>query len=81
MCGIIIIMYTDTSTNADLVWISKALQPFSESVIDWSIDLTDCDKVLRISSRTDQSILIKNNLNNFGVKCEIIEIFTNHLKT
>jgi len=78
MCRIITIMYTDIGDPNDLVKISKAIEPFSQSVIDWSIDLTDCDKVLRIISRTDQSVLIKKNINHMGFNCEIIMVFTNH---
>jgi len=74
MSGYIIIMATDVHRSKDLGNLSKALQSFPH-VKEWSIDMTDCDKVLRISASNDISTALISNLQAAGLSCNVMGIF------
>lgn len=75
MANYIIIMSTNISRLADLGKLSNTLKLFS-NVKTWSIDLTDCDKVLRIEANTDISIRLIAQLTSLNIECKLIGFFT-----
>jgi hypothetical protein len=78
MQGYIIICYTNIHNSTDLTNLSDALASFS-TVIDWTIDLTDSDKVLRMETSQDITTTLITDLEKVGVRCNVMETFINHL--
>lgn len=39
----------------------------------WNFDLEDCDKILRVETKTIPAALVLNTLHNLGYTCEILE--------
>ena len=72
--GYIIIMYTNICTSQDLGKLSITLDSFS-SVMGWSIDMFDCDKVLRIEASKDITISLIKELRPSGIECNLKGIF------
>lgn len=73
--GYIIIMYTNICTPQDLGKLSITLDSFS-SVMGWSIDMYDCDKVLRIEASRDIATSLINELKPSGIECNLKGIFS-----
>jgi len=78
MHGFIIVCSTNIHNSTDFTTLSNALALFS-SVINWSVDLSDSDKVLRIEASLDISSTLIIELKSLGIRCNIMGIFTNKL--
>ena len=78
MHGFIIVCSTNIHNFTDFTTLSNALALFS-SVINWSVDLSDSDKVLRIEASLDISSTLIIELKSLGIRCTIMGIFTNKL--
>lgn len=74
MAGYIIIMSTHTQSSKDLENLSQALDSFL-NVMEWSIDLMDCDKVLRIEASTDITLPLIDKLKPLGIECYLMGVF------
>lgn len=62
----------ESGTDTNLIALAAAgLQDISE----WSIDLEDCDKVIRIVSAKDISSEFCEKLALFGIKASVMEVF------
>lgn len=62
----------ESGTDTNLIALAVAgLQGISE----WSIDLEDCDKVIRIVSANDISDEFCEKLALFGIKTSVMEVF------
>jgi hypothetical protein len=70
----IIIIATVVNAAEDLQSISDTLDQF-ESVKDWTIDLQDCDNILRISAKHDIAVQITSLLKQYNVDSKIMGIF------
>jgi hypothetical protein len=75
MKGYIIILSTNVERSQDLENLSTTLNSFSE-VREWSIDMTDCDNVLRIETSTDINTSLINKLKPLGIECSLMGVFT-----
>jgi len=73
--GYIIIMYTNICTSQDLGKLSTTLDSFA-SVVGWSIDMFDCDKVLRIEASRDITVSLIKELKPSGIECNLKGIFS-----
>lgn len=49
-----------------------------QNISEWSIDLEDCDKVIRIVSAKDISNEFCEKLAFFGIKASVMEVFDDH---
>ncbi|MFC4141240.1 hypothetical protein [Pedobacter mendelii] len=43
--------------------------------LSWNIDLSDCDKILRIDSSEDVNDIVVSLLNRLGFNCIVLEVF------
>ncbi|MCO6358060.1 hypothetical protein BXY85_0298 [Roseivirga pacifica] len=52
----------------------NALLAYNPEVMDWSVDLEDIDKVLRIEAEDQvQEAEVMEIVNSWGIKCEALE--------
>lgn len=68
----ILLFKTDISTDAD----RQTLQPVLDNLAgirQWSVDLNDCDCVLRIESETINHQQVINLITNHGFQCRELE--------
>jgi hypothetical protein len=80
MKGYIIILSTSVERSQDLENLSTTLNSFSE-VWEWSIDMTDCDNVLRIETSTNINTSLINKLKSLGIECSLMGVFTRSPKS
>jgi len=74
MCQFILILSTVIKTPFDLDRIKQTINNFS-SVIEWSQDLDDIDKILRIVAHEDISEKLVLNLESAKVSAVVMEVF------
>nr|WP_068889169.1 hypothetical protein [Pedobacter panaciterrae] len=74
MSSRIIILSTVINTSVDLQCISQVLSTFS-SISEWSVDLDDCDKVLRAISSEDIGADLVETLDAAGISAMVLEVF------
>jgi hypothetical protein len=65
----IYIYKTSVNNKIDRRFIARALDPILGET-NWTIDLTDEDKVLRVQSKDDNTSLIIDVLSEYGFFCE-----------
>lgn len=69
-----IIISTIINSQEDLKGIQQVINRFP-SISEWSHDLDDCDKVLRIVSEYNVSKELIEQLNTFDIMANVMEIF------
>ncbi|RZJ85477.1 MAG: hypothetical protein EOO20_20070 [Chryseobacterium sp.] len=74
MINYVIIIFTQSNSVKDLSIIDNTMMYFT-SIIEWTQDLEDCDKVLRIVSSNDISIEILDRLHNFGISAKLMAVY------
>jgi hypothetical protein len=67
-------MYTDIFRPKDLERISNLSESFP-CITELSIDLNDCDKVLRVASARDISRLLIDYLEIEDIKCKLMGVY------
>lgn len=68
------IFKTTVSSMDDL----NKLEPYLNSIMDdlkWTIDLFDCDKILRVKSSINKNSEIVSLVNGLGFECENLATF------
>lgn len=75
MPGFVIIMYTEVYFPLDQQLIKLGVEGLEE-VLEWSIDLEDCDKVLRLVCTEDVGAELLTRFNILGLKVRLMEVFT-----
>ncbi|MEJ2881680.1 hypothetical protein [Pedobacter sp. GR22-6] len=70
----IIVMSLDIWKPHYLKIVARTITLF-KSVIDWSIDLDDKEKVLRVTAEKDVSTKLSAYLGMFGAECRVLEVF------
>lgn len=74
-----IIISTIINTQEDLLVVKQVIQNFP-SIKEWSQDLDDCDKVLRVVSEQNIATELVEELNTLGVVAKVMEIFEKESK-
>jgi len=74
MTNYIVIMSSVIRGSRDLNTISLTLDFFA-NIVEWSIDLDDCDNILRICCSEDVSISLKVYLEMSRIECSILAVF------
>lgn len=69
-----IIISTTINSQEDLKGIQQVIKHFP-AISEWSHDLDDCDKVLRIVSEHNVSKEFIEDLSTFGIIAKVMEIF------
>lgn len=70
----VIILSTVINTPIDLQHINQVVATFSE-ISDWSVDLEDCDQILRVVCAKDLGSELVESLECIGVKALLMEVF------
>lgn len=70
----IIILYTVIYSIKDLIQLREAVHNTS-GILEWSIDLDDCDKVLRIVANKEVGEELTDQLQLFGIGFSELETF------
>ena len=70
----IIVLYTDIFRQKDLEHISNLSNSFP-CITDFSVDMNDCDKVLRVASMSDISHLLLDYLRLEDIKCKLMGVY------
>lgn len=74
MSRYIIILSTIVNTPIDLNHINQTVSVFT-GVLEWSVDLEDCDKILRVVCGQDISADLVRELGKLEVSARVLEIF------
>jgi len=74
MINYIIIFFTQSDCRGALYTIDNTMTYYA-SIIEWTQDLEDCDKVLRIVSRNDISSELLEKFKKFGIKAELVAVY------
>lgn len=74
MCQFILILSTTIKTPFDLDRIKQTIDNFS-NIIEWSQDLDDIDKILRIVAHEDISEKLVLNLERAKVSALVMQVF------
>lgn len=64
----VLLFTTDIHTPADVGKISPTMNTIND-IEKWSVDIEDCDKVLRIVAASDITVQIKMALQHHGYRC------------
>lgn len=68
------IFRTDVATSADLSRVAPFLNGIMKD-LRWTIDLSDCDKILRVKSGIDKNDEIISVVKSLGFDCENLATF------
>jgi hypothetical protein len=74
MSRFVIIMYTLVNSPIDLQFIKLGMEGLEE-IQDWSLDLDDCDKVLRLVTTADIGAELLTRYHILGLKVKLMEVF------
>ena len=74
MINYITIIFTKTNCREFLSIIDNTMT-YLTSIIEWTQDIEDCDKVIRIVSRNDISIEIVDSFRNFGIEAKLMAVY------
>ncbi|WGQ10459.1 hypothetical protein QG516_02165 [Pedobacter gandavensis] len=74
MSNYIIIISSTIESPVDLQNIEQAITGFPE-ISAWSVDLEDCDKILRVSCSRNISVELAAGLTAMAVNAEVLEVF------
>ncbi|TCC98125.1 hypothetical protein EZ449_21640 [Pedobacter frigidisoli] len=70
----IIILRTTVQNSGELEIVSKVMFEFAE-ISKWSIDLEDCDRILRVEATARIGDQLKEKLNELGLDSAVLETF------
>ena len=79
MPSYIIVYSTNIYNSTDFIILSNTLASFSP-ILEWTIDLTDSDKVLRIETSRDITTFLIAELEKLGIRCNVMGTFVNKLQ-
>lgn len=68
----ILIFKTNISSPIDSLCVKKAFDK-EEHIIEWSVDLEDCDKVLRVVSEKLNTLQLIEKITGLGFDCAELE--------
>lgn len=71
MINYIIIFFTQSNCKEALFVIDKTMN----SMVQWTQDLEDCDKVIRVVSSSDISSELLEKFKLIGVEAELMEVY------
>jgi hypothetical protein len=71
--GIEILVFKTNLTNTKRVSDVESILDIHPHIIQWNVDLDDCDNVLRIVSRNIEAREVENMLLNAGYYCEELQ--------
>jgi hypothetical protein len=71
--GIEILVFKTNLTNAKRIGDVESLLDVHPHIVQWNVDLNDCDNVLRIVSRHIEAREVENILLNAGYYCEELQ--------
>ncbi|WP_073232984.1 hypothetical protein [Pedobacter caeni] len=74
MSGYIIILSTVIHTPMDLQHIHQAIVTF-HGVSEWSVDLEDCDQILRVACTENIGLELVKSLERMRVSSSVLEVF------
>jgi len=74
MSNYIIILSTAVNSPTDLQQIPQVIKGFTE-IFEWSLDLDDCDKILRVVCRDNIGNELIKQLGMSGVYAVLLEVF------
>ena len=74
MSRYIIILSTVIRTPVDLKRISTAIEGF-HAITSWSVDLEDCDQIMRLDCGNDIGHEIVERLDAVGINSSVLEVF------
>ncbi|MFC4211608.1 hypothetical protein ACFOWA_10465 [Pedobacter lithocola] len=74
MTRFIMILRTAVQNSEELEIVSKVMFDFAE-ITKWSIDLEDCDRILRVETTTRIGDQLVEKLNELGLNSAVLEIF------
>jgi hypothetical protein len=74
MSRYVIILSTVINTPIDLRHVFEVIDIFSD-ISEWSVDLDDCDKILRVVCSEDIGQELVKSLARLGVISSVLEVF------
>lgn len=74
MTRFIIILRTAVQNSGELEIVSKVMFEFAE-ISEWSIDLEDCDRILRVEATVRIGDQLTEKLNELGLDSAVLETF------
>lgn len=80
MSNYIIILSTAVNNPTDLQQIPQVIKGFTE-IFEWSLDLDDCDKILRVVCRDNIGNELIKQLGMSGVYAVLLEVFNKEGKS
>lgn len=71
--GIEILVFKTNLTDTKRISDVESLLDIHPHIVQWNVDLNDCDNILRIVSRNIQAQEVENMLLNAGYYCEELQ--------
>jgi len=71
----IIIVATGVASSSQHSALVNVVEGFRDLIVEWSVDLDDVDKVLRVVSKKDISFLLIRKLRTALIDCKLMHIF------
>jgi hypothetical protein len=71
MINYIIIFFSQSNCKEHLSVIKRTMT----SIIEWTQDLEDCDKVIRVSTSKNISVELLENFTKIGLKAELMAVY------
>lgn len=68
----VLVFKTNITSSVQVASLASVLD-VAEDIEEWSIDMEDCDRILRVVSGGIETREIINSLNNLGFHCEELE--------
>lgn len=74
MSRYVIILSTVITAPNDLEQVTQIMNVFS-GVSNWSVDLEDCDQILRVACKDNISVQLVKCLEEIGIGASLMEVF------
>lgn len=71
----IIIVATDVASGFLHSALVNVMEGFGDIILEWSVDLDDVDKVLRVVSKKDISFLLIYQIKKASIQCKLMDVF------
>ncbi len=71
--GIEVLVFKTSLTNAKRISDVEPILDIHPHIVQWNVDLNDCDNILRIVSRNAEAREIENMILSAGYYCEELE--------
>lgn len=71
--GVEILVFKTNLTDAKRIGDVESLLDIHPHIVQWNVDLNDCDNILRIVSRNIEASEVENLLLNAGYYCEELQ--------